>query len=199
MLLEVFILGDILWIKRWHSAVIIHVNLYCVSSIGDVMSPDGHHWNHYAHDALSLTHWGRVAHSCVSKLTIICSDNGLSPGRCQAIIWNNAGIVLIRILDTSFSEILSEIHTFSFRKMYLKISSVKFCLGSQRVKSSHWISFEVQASTHLIYSCPIFKWFAETWLRDWRLPGQQHRSTPFLLRVLTQLSPGRFEQNFRYR
>ena len=27
----------------------------------------------------SLTHWGRVTHICVSKLTIIGSDNGLSP------------------------------------------------------------------------------------------------------------------------
>ena len=28
---------------------------------------------------------GRVTHICVSKLTIIGSDNGLSPGRRQAI------------------------------------------------------------------------------------------------------------------
>ena len=42
-----------------------------------------------------LTHWGRVTHKCVSKLTIIGSDNGLSPGRRQAIIWTNAGILLI--------------------------------------------------------------------------------------------------------
>ena len=33
-----------------------------------------------------LTHWGRVTHICVSKLTSIGSDNGLSPGRRQAII-----------------------------------------------------------------------------------------------------------------
>ena len=33
-----------------------------------------------------LTHWGRVTHTCVNKLTIIGSDNGLSPGRRQAII-----------------------------------------------------------------------------------------------------------------
>ena len=38
------------------------------------------------------THWRRVMHKCVSKLTIIGSDNGLSPGRRQAIIWTNAGI-----------------------------------------------------------------------------------------------------------
>ena len=33
-----------------------------------------------------LTHWGRVTHICVSNLTIIGSDNGLSPDRRQAII-----------------------------------------------------------------------------------------------------------------
>ena len=51
-----------------------------------------------------LIHWGRVTHICVSKLTIIGSDNGLSPDRCQAIIWINAGILLIGPLGTNFSE-----------------------------------------------------------------------------------------------
>ena len=72
-----------------------------------------------------LTHWGRVTHICVSKLTIIGSDNGLSPGRGQAIIWTNAGILLIRTLGTKFREILSEIHAFSLKKMHLKMSSAK--------------------------------------------------------------------------
>ena len=36
-----------------------------------------------------------MTHICVSKLTIIGSDNGLMPGRGQAIIWANAGILLI--------------------------------------------------------------------------------------------------------
>ena len=67
-----------------------------------------------------LTHWGRVTHICVSKLTIIGSDNGLSPDRRQAIIWTNAGILLIGPLETSFSEILIEIHAFAFKKMHLK-------------------------------------------------------------------------------
>ena len=35
----------------------------------------------------------------------IGSDNGLSPGRRQAIIWTNAGILLIEPLWTNFSEI----------------------------------------------------------------------------------------------
>ena len=53
-----------------------------------------------------LSHWGRVTHICVGKLTIIGSDNGLTPGRRQAIIWTNAGILLIGPLGTNFSEIL---------------------------------------------------------------------------------------------
>ena len=79
-----------------------------------------------------LTHAGRVTHICVGKLTIIGSDNGLSPDRRQAIIWTNAGILLIRTLGTNFSEILSEIYIFSFKKIHLKMSSGKrrpFCLG----------------------------------------------------------------------
>ena len=79
-----------------------------------------------------LTHWGRVTHICVSKLTIIGPHNGLSPDRRQAIIWTNAGILLIGPLGTNFSEILIEILTFSFEKSSLKVSSAKrrpFCLG----------------------------------------------------------------------
>ena len=75
-----------------------------------------------------LTHWGRVTHICFGKLTIIGSDNGLSPGRRQAIIWTNAGILLIRTLGTNFSEIRGEIHSFSFSKMLLKMSSAKWRL-----------------------------------------------------------------------
>ena len=56
-----------------------------------------------------LTHWGRVTHICVSKLTIIGSDNGLSPGRRQTIIYTNDGILLIGPLGTIFSEIFIEI------------------------------------------------------------------------------------------
>ena len=72
------------------------------------------------------THWGRVTHICVSKLTIIASDNGLSPGRRQAIIWTNDGILLIWPLGTNFSEILIGIQTFSFKKMHLKMASAKW-------------------------------------------------------------------------
>ena len=77
-----------------------------------------------------FNHWR--PHICVSKLTIIALDNGLSPGRRQAIIWINAGILLIWPLETNFSEILFKIHTFSIKNMLLKMSFGKwrsFCLG----------------------------------------------------------------------
>ena len=70
--------------------------------------------------------WGRVTHICVGKLTIIDSDNGLSPGRRQAIILTNAGILLIEPLRTNFSEILIGIQIFSFKKMRFKMLSAKW-------------------------------------------------------------------------
>ena len=58
-----------------------------------------------------------MTHIYVGKLTIIGSDNGLSPGRRQANISTNAGILFIRPLGTNFNEILIEIHIFSFKKI----------------------------------------------------------------------------------
>ena len=78
-----------------------------------------------------LTHWGQVTHISVSKLAIIRSNNGLLPGRSQAIIWIIAGILLIQILGPNLSRILSETHAFLFKKMHLKMLSTKwwaFCL-----------------------------------------------------------------------
>ena len=73
-----------------------------------------------------------MTHICIAKLTNIGSDNGLSPGRRQAIIRTNAGILFIGPLGTNFSELFFVIHTFSLNKMHLKLSSAKwrpFCLG----------------------------------------------------------------------
>ena len=82
----------------------------------------------------SLIHHLIVAewHISIGKLTTIGSDNGLSPGRRQVIIWTNAGILLIWPLGTMFSENLIEIHTFLFKRMHLKMASAKwrpFCLS----------------------------------------------------------------------
>ena len=77
----------------------------------------------------------------------IGSDNGLSPDRLQAIIWTNAGILLIGPLGTNFREIWFNIQNFSFMKIYLKISSGKwrpFCRGGDELTRS---VFQLSSST----------------------------------------------------
>ena len=54
------------------------------------------------------------------QLTIIGSDNGSASARRQAIIWLNAGTLLIGPLGTLFSDILIEMSAFSFNEIYLK-------------------------------------------------------------------------------
>ena len=85
---------------------------------------------------------------CVGNLTIIGPDNGLLPGRPQAFIWTNAGILLIGPWGTNFSEILMGIQTFSFKKMHLKMSSAKwrpFCLGLNVLNTvDHWENSDIQ-------------------------------------------------------
>ena len=44
----------------------------------------------------------------------------------SVIMWTNNGKLLIRTSGTNLSEILSEMYTFSFKKMHLKISSAKW-------------------------------------------------------------------------
>ena len=49
-------------------------------------------------------------HICIGNLPITDSDNGLSPSLRQAIIWTNAGILLIGTLRTNFSENFNQNH-----------------------------------------------------------------------------------------
>ena len=114
-----------------------------------------------------FTHWGRVTHICVGKLTIIASDYGLSPVRHQAIIWTNAGILLIQTLGTNISEILSEIHKFAFKEMHLKMSSGKwwlFCLGL------NMLTLNVRGPIYLGFTRSI-SWLLMPWLHT--SPGHQ--------------------------
>ena len=110
--------------------------------------------------SVSLTYWGRV-----SKLNIIRSDNGLSPGRCQAIIWTSAGKLSLWPLGTNFSEMLIKIYTFSFKKMFCEnavseitvILSLPLCVkptnstpGSVNLEASSitWVSLPLQTLLH---------------------------------------------------
>ena len=79
-----------------------------------------------------------MTHICVSNVSIICSDSGLSSGRCRAIIWTSEGISLIGPLGTNLSQILIEIDIFSFKKMRLKMWSGKWrslCIGFNVLKT----------------------------------------------------------------
>ena len=67
----------------------------------------------------------------------IGSDNGLSPGRHQAIIWTNAGLLSIGKLGTS--EIVIEILKFSLKNV-IEMSSGKwrpFCVDLNVLKHLH--------------------------------------------------------------
>ena len=103
-----------------------------------------------------LTHWGWVTHICVSNLTSLGPDNGLLPGRRQAIIWTDAGMLLIGPLGTNFSEILIDIHTFAFTKMHLKMSSAKwrpFCLGLIVLITSDVIRWQSSTAMQIMICC----------------------------------------------
>ena len=92
-----------------------------------------------------------MTHICVGKWTIISSDNGVSPGRRQAIISTNAGILLTEPLGTHFSEILIGIQILSFKKMRLKMSSAKWrplCLGLNVLRHSMICSHQIPHNRH---------------------------------------------------
>ena len=65
--------------------------------------------------------------TCVSELTTIGSDNGLSPGSRQGLIGTNAKILFIGPIGTNLSEFLIKSYICFFRKMQLKMSSGKWC------------------------------------------------------------------------
>ena len=129
-----------------------------------------------------LTHWGRVTHICVSELTINGSDNGLSPGRRQAIIWTNAGILLIGAFGTNVSEILIKICTFSLKKMLLKMSSGNrrpSCLGLNVLRKGNAVPTQSR-DNHTVVTCNVSNvwliWsYGETTPSAWRnslVPGK---------------------------
>ena len=97
---------------------------------------------------------------------IISSDNCLLPGRHQAIIWTNDGLLSIGPLATNFSEISIEILTFSCKKMRLKVSSAKW--------RSFWLGLNVltqERPTFVSHTCGI-KWIS-IWIQQLIHPHHQ--------------------------
>ena len=101
-----------------------------------------------------FTHWGRVTHICVSKIrSIIGSDKGLSPVRCQTIIWSNAGILSIETPGANFSEILSNffyifIQENAFENVVWKIAAILSC--SQCVNDQPFCPFLIVLGTPMM-------------------------------------------------
>ena len=114
-------------------------------------------WNITVSGLNELTHWGRVTQIYVSKLTIIGSENGLSPDWHQAIIWTNDGLLLSGPLGTNFSEIL----TFSF--MSLCIQTV-FTLYHKLLAMYHFI---ITPGKHQLSSGVLFESAGLEILNSW--------------------------------
>ena len=124
------------------------------------------------HQCIVLTHWGWVTYICVSKLTIIGSNNGLSPGWHRAIIWTNGGILLIWPSGTNFNEMVIEIHPVSFTKCIWKSclwNDGHFCL-SLNVLRRTWMWRVNKTPMKLNYSVPIFSPYfriIKIWVTCW--------------------------------
>ena len=119
-----------------------------------LLSPGYHHPWYWP----CITHWGWVTHISIGNLTIIGSDNGLLPGRHQAIIWTNAGILLIGPLGINFCEIIIKIHIFSLKKMHLKMSGNwrPFCLSLNVILGLFLSSLTM--NLNLLWCFSIEKW-----------------------------------------
>ena len=113
-----------------------------------------------------------MTHICVSKITIIGSDDGLSAGRRQAIIWTNDGIILIGYLGANFTVILIEIYTFAFKKIHMKMSSAKRrpYYPGLNVLSIRYLSCFLHRSFFFCQHDDVIKW--KHFLRYWPLVQQ---------------------------
>ena len=143
-----------------------------------------------------LTHWGWVTHICVSKLTFISSDNGLSPSRCPANIWTNAGISLMEPLVTNFSEVLIKIHTSSLKKMHFKMSSAKwqpFCLGLNvlKINAMNPLQGKVIPLDTYMYNYEVFACLPELVMPPWQKTYTRHEK----FYLLTVSAPIRFSSD----
>ena len=107
------------------------------------------HWPmHYIRKRIGLTSINslRPSKAYTSILTIIGSDNGLSPDR-QAIIWTNACLWLIIVIN----EIGSKTQQFSYKIMSLKMSSAKwwsFCLGPKMLNIIKGLRYHLNQYTY---------------------------------------------------
>ena len=97
---------------------------------------------------IRLNVWARVTYICLSNLTIIGSDNGLSPGQRQSIIWTNPGLLLIgqAIIISLWPSLLT--HKCVTRPQWINVSQIPiYSVHIERV----WYAFD-KGHTWLVYS-----------------------------------------------
>ena len=156
----------------------------------------------------ALTHWGRVTHICISKLTTIGSDNGLPPGRHQAIIWSNAGMLLSSTLGTIFSEKRNWyifIQANAFENVVWKMAAILSrpqCANTLRPRQNGhhfpddifewiiwnenaWISINI--SLKFVPRGPINNIPTLLQVMAWRRPGDKLLSEPMMVRLTTHI------------
>ena len=124
-----------------------------------------------------------MTHICVSNITIIGSDNGLSPGRRQAIIGTNAGIMLFWHLGTNFNDISIEFHIFSFKKMHFKRSSGKWrpcCLGINVLCGSILVRWQIQLLDEVVTKLPNWAWILLPMAKSKSMPRIEKYETVYV-------------------
>ena len=138
-----------------------------------------------------LTHWVWKMHICISKLNIIGSNDGLSPSRRQAIIWNNAGKLLTEPHGKKFSAILTKIYTFSFLKTCLKTLSQKwqpFSLGFNVLRMNNiYILNKIKSYVYFMWyavQLQVHKQTTSPWWCDPVSYTYQHSTDTILLFIL---------------
>ena len=103
-------------------------------------------------------------HPIVTQLAIIDSDDGLSPGRRQSIIWTSAGILLVWTLRT-------KLMWNSNRNSYIFIQENAFenivCEMSAILSRPQYVNVLILSDAYT------FQWTASSMLQamDWRLLG----------------------------
>ena len=119
----------------------IYMNFLIRDMVSVAMVVDGSSWNIYVTALKGLTQSSLMTHlnSSLPSAAYMHQWTGSALVQImacrlvrQALIWTNAGTLLIWPLGTNFSEMLMEIQTFSFKKMHLKVLSAKwrqFCPG----------------------------------------------------------------------
>ena len=122
-----------------------------------------HIWGLVAVCPQALTHWGRMTHICVSKLTITGSDNGLSPERHQAIIWTNAEILLIGPLGTNFSEIFYRNSNIFIEEKTFENVVCEMLFISSRPQCVYWRSSMPHPICALMQDCSISSLVLSCW------------------------------------